>query len=77
MSKTIRKYSGKTETIYIQYADEDEVDEGGPRFEVWLDRKILGLGHTELEALQVAWRNTGDILLLISEATISASSGGD
>lgn len=34
---------------------------------------ILGLGHTELEALDDAWRHTGNIMVLVSEARIKVN----
>ena len=74
MSETLHEFKGKAGRIYIQRADDSEMDEGGRRMEVWFeDFCILRLGHTEVEALDDAWSHTGDIMALISEARLKLS----
>jgi hypothetical protein len=64
------EYTGKAGTIYTSLADTAE-----PRYEVWFETFCeLGAGPTEAEALQDAFRNTTDILTLISEASVNVTS---
>jgi len=66
------EFKGKAGWIYIEKAH--DVDEGDNQFEVWFeDFCILGLGKTELDALNDAWSHTGDIMVLISEARLKVA----
>jgi hypothetical protein len=68
------EYTGNAGTLYTSLADNSE-----PRYEVWFENFCeLGAGPTEAEALQDAFRNTAEILTLISEAKIKVgASAGD
>jgi hypothetical protein len=72
MTKSIREFTGRAGNIEIRKADD-----GNDRpYEVWFeDFCILGDGDSALEALHDAWRHTGDIMALISEATLSVAAG--
>jgi hypothetical protein len=71
VSKTINEFKGKAGTIYIERADPNEIDENGREIEVWVENfSIIGLGHTELEALNDAWTHVGDMMALIAEARL-------
>ena len=62
------EFRGKAGRIFIEQAD-TEVD--SHRFEVWFeDFCILGMGNSELEALNNAWTHTGNIMALIAAARI-------
>jgi len=66
----MREFQGKAGRIFIEKAGYDD----RKAYEVWFeDLCILGDGDSELDALNEAWRHTGDILALISEATLSVS----
>lgn len=68
------EFKGKAGTIYTLIADDDDIDEGGKKWEVWFENFcILGLGHTEKEALEDAIRHTENISTLISEALVTIS----
>jgi hypothetical protein len=70
----VSEYKGKAGRIYTEVVDDDDIDEGGKKWEVWFeDFCILGLGHTEQEVLEDAIRHTEDLSTLISEALVSLS----
>jgi hypothetical protein len=74
VSKSISGFKGAAGTIYIERAE--DAGEGDRKIEVWFeDFCILGLGHTELEALNDAWSHTGDIMALIADARLKVIAG--
>lgn len=66
------EFKGKAGTIYTTKSNSVGADD--PRWEAWLeDFCILGLGHTEHEALIDAKRHTTDIRNLIDQALIQVT----
>lgn len=69
------EYRGKAGRIYVEQS-ETEVD--SHRYEVWFeDFCILGMGNSELEALEDAARHTQNIGTLIGHAIKEQSSGSN
>lgn len=70
------EYKGKAGTIYVIKADDGDIDEGGKAYEAWYeDHFILGLGHSEVGALEDSAQNAADIVSLVSEAVAKAKGG--
>lgn len=69
------EYKGDVGTIYTKQAD--DVDEDDKRWEAWFeDFHIIGLGHTELEALEDAAQMTAKMNTLVLQV-ITAIRAGD
>lgn len=65
MGKAIREFKGDAGRIYVEKASGSDEKP----YEVWFeDFHILGLGHTELEALEDAARMLADMDTLVIEA---------
>lgn len=70
MTKSSKEFHGDAGAIYIEQAQPGD----NHRYEVWFETFcILGEGNSELEALNDAWRHTGNILALITEARLRLS----
>jgi hypothetical protein len=69
------EFKGKAGTIYVNASRDGNNERVNGDFEVWFeDFCILGQGKSEIEALDDAWRHTGDIMALIADARIQMTS---
>jgi hypothetical protein len=70
VSELANEFKGEAGTIYIEQARPGD----NHRYEVWFETFcILGEGDSELEALNDAWRHTGNIMALIAEARLKVA----
>jgi hypothetical protein len=65
-----REFKGEAGRIYVEESQPGDDHRYEVRFETLC---ILGEGNSEIEALQDAWRHTGNIMVLISEALLSVA----
>lgn len=69
MSIEIQTFKSVKNSICLMRAEDHEVGEGDQVYEVWLDEHTcLGLGDSEVEALQDAAQHTEDIARIIVDA---------
>lgn len=70
------EYKGDVGTIYTSEASDSNLGEGDKRWEAWFeDFHIIGLGHTELEALEDAARMTAEMNTLALQVITAIRAG--